>query len=197
MIMFLIFSVEVTKSADNVCNAMVNNPIYDGPVYESIHRQFDSLTSTTLRAAQILDSDNSLNHSQASTCSEKSDRYVDPPVQAPKPRSKSFVSSDHTHSSISTCEAGNVLRSTSVSVPKKTGKQRNILNLTLTLNRNHSAEQDVMQTNHKTCGQISAVNPVLRVDEEDNYTVMSPAGQCIRNAKWSEISPEETDKYKE
>ena len=173
---------------------MVNNPIYDGPVYESIHRQFDSLTSTTLQAARVSDSENSLNqccNSQASTSSEKSDRYVDPPVQPPKPRSKSFVSIDHTHCSISACNTAGVPRSTSISVPtitKKTGKQRNKLNLKLALNGNHSAESD------KTCGQISAVNPMLRGNEEDNYTVMSPARQF---GKWNEISPEDTDKYKE
>ena len=181
-----------------MCNAMVNNPIYDGPVYESIHRQFDSLTSTTLRAAQMSDSEDShCCNSQASTSSEKSDRYVDPPVQPPKPRSKSFASNDPAHFSTSTCAAEIVPRSTSISVPsvnKKTGKQRNKFNLTLTLNENAGPSDPVATQTNKMhmCGLISAVNPAVLRDEEDNYTVMSPVD---RSGKWNELSPEDTDKY--
>ena len=177
---------------------MVNNPIYDGPVYESIHRQFDSLTSTTLRAAQMSDSEDShCCNSQASTSSEKSDRYVDPPVQPPKPRSKSFASNDPAHFSTSTCAAEIVPRSTSISVPsvnKKTGKQRNKFNLTLTLNENAGPSDPVATQTNKMhmCGLISAVNPAVLRDEEDNYTVMSPVD---RSGKWNELSPEDTDKY--
>lgn len=179
---------------------MVHNPIYDGPVYESVQRQFDTLTSTILQASQTSDSDTSLNQrcnsqSSTSTSSEKSVRYVDQPIQPPKPRSKSFASNDHSHSSISAYDAANVPRSTSVSVPtvtKKIGKQRNKLNLTITLNGNGPSEPNA----NKTCGPISAVSPVLR-DEEDNYTVMSPAGQFVGGDKWSELTPEDTNKYKE
>ena len=31
------------ESATRVCNTLVNNPIYDGPVYDSIHPQFENL----------------------------------------------------------------------------------------------------------------------------------------------------------
>ena len=197
-----IFSLDkIAKSANNVCNAMVHNPIYDGPVYESVQQQFETLTATTLRAARMTDSDNSVNqpcNSQPSTptSSEKSVRYVDPPVQLPKMRSKSFVSNDHAHASTSASDAANIPRSTSVSVPvtKKAGKQRNKLNLTLTLDGNDSTGPSAMQ--NKTCGPISAVNPVVLRDVEDNYTVMSPAGTFTGAAKWIELSPEDTDKYK-
>ena len=36
----------IRNSANRVCNAMTNNPIYDGPVYDSIHPQFDTLRNT-------------------------------------------------------------------------------------------------------------------------------------------------------
>ena len=197
-ILLLFLADKITVSANSVCNAMVHNPIYDGPVYESVQRQFDTLTSTTLRAAQTSDSDTSLNQhcsSQLSTptSSEKSVRYVEQPVQPPKPRSKSFASNDHSHTSISACAAAIVPRSTSVSVPavtKKAAKQRNKFNLTLTLNGN--VPSDLVAT--QTCGPISGVNRVVLRDEEDNYTVMSPFD---RGSKWNELSPEDTDKYKE
>ena len=34
-------------------------------------------------------------------------------------------------------------------------------------------------------------------DEEDNYTVMSPAGQFVGCGKWGELTSKDTDKYKE
>ena len=44
------------------------------------------------------------------------------------------------------------------------------------------------------CGLISAVNPAVLRNEEDRYTIMSPVDQ---GGKWNELSPEDTDKYKE
>ena len=32
-------------SAEKACNAMVPNPLYEGPLYEAIHPEFKSLTS--------------------------------------------------------------------------------------------------------------------------------------------------------
>lgn len=35
-----------TKAAEKACSSMVTNPIYDGPVYETIQPQFSSLASS-------------------------------------------------------------------------------------------------------------------------------------------------------
>ena len=134
---------------------MVNNPIYDGHVYEIVQQQFETLTATTLKATEISNCDNSVYQicsSQPSTpmSSEKSVRYVDPPVQSPNlMQSKSFVSSEHTLSP-------NLPRSTnvnSVPVTKKTGKNK------LNLDRNASSDLD------------------------DNYAVMSPTGPLMNAAQ--------------
>ena len=118
---------------------MVHNPIYDGPVYESVHAQFESLTSTTLQTAGI--SNNSACNSQPSTPTTASDntvRYADPPCHIPKIRSNSFVTNTSAYPSAPVSDAKNVPHSTSVSIPtpKKNGKARNKFHLTLTLERN-------------------------------------------------------------
>ena len=184
---------------------MVQNPIYDGPVYESVHPQFETLASATKQAASI--SNTSIDqpcNSQPSTptSSEKSIRYVDPPssVLVSKPRSKSFLS----HPSAPESDTENIPRSTSISVPviKKIGKQRNKLNLTLTLTGTDSTgATGSHNAQNSTAEPISAVNPIVLRDVDDNYTVMSPAGRGAlvgtADSEWSELSPEDTDKYKE
>ena len=181
---------------------MVHNPIYDGPVYESVQQQFNTLTATTLQASDSSADCPCSSQPSTPTSSEKSVRYVDPPTpaQVPKTRSKSFLS----HPSATESDTKNIPRSTSVSIPviNKTGKQRNKLNLTLTLTgtdstsatRSHNAQRSIAEP-------ISAVNPIVLRDVDDNYTVMSPAGHGalvgMADSEWSELSPEDTDKYKE
>ena len=180
---------------------MVDNPIYDGPLYESVHTQFETLTKQTTSTANT-----STCNSQPSTptSSEKSIRYVDPPSsahQTSKIRSKSFLS----HPSAPEGDTENIPRCTSVSVPviKKIPKQRNKLHLTLTLTGTDSAvatEAHDHSAQNCTSKIISAVNPVVLRDVDDNYAVMSPAGghrTLVGTDGWSELSPEDTDKYKE
>ena len=40
-----ITELKINDSTSRVCNAMVHNPIYDGPVYESVQTQFETLTN--------------------------------------------------------------------------------------------------------------------------------------------------------
>lgn len=176
---------------------MVHNPIYDGPVYESVQPQFETLTKQATST-----SNTSACNSQSSTptTSEKSIHYVDPPSSAQqksKTRSKSFLS----HPPPREGNTENIPRSTSVSVPV-IKKQRNVLNLRLTLPGFDSSAGTTGTHNAKnsTAEPVSAVNPVVLRDVDDNYTVMSPvtgrsALACM--AEWSELSPEDTDKYKE
>ena len=190
---------------------MVHNPIYDGPVYESVQQQFNTLTATTSRASNI--SDTSTNHpcnSQPSTptSSEKSTRYVGPPSSADqlsKIRSKSFLS--HPSPSVRDLESDteNIPRSASVSDPviRKTQRQRNVLNLRLTLAGADSSSATVSRNAQiSTDEPISAVDPIVvqSRDVDDNYTVMSPAsgrGALLGKPEWSELSPEDTKKYQE
>ena len=103
-----------------------------------------------------------------------------------------------------TSDALNISRSTSVSIPviKKMGKQRNKLNLTLTLTGTDSTSSTGSHNSqYNTTESISAVNPAVLRDVDDNYTVMSPAGRGalvgMADHEWSELSPGDTDKYKE
>jgi hypothetical protein len=104
-----------------------------------------------------------------------------------------------------TSDGLNVTRSTSVSIPdtKKTGKQRNKFHLTLTLTGTDSTVatgSDDHNAQNNTTKPVSAVNPIVLRDVDDNYAVMSPAagrGTVVGMDESSELSPEDTDKYKE
>ena len=105
---------------------------------------------------------------------------------------------------MATSDASNCTRSTSVSIPavKKSEKQRNRnkLNLTLTLTGTGSTGTTTAHNAQITTAEpISAVSPVVLRDVDDDYTVMSPAaGRSVLAgmAEWSELSPEDTDKYR-
>ena len=97
-------------------------------------------------------------------------------------------------------DVSNIPRSTSVSIPaiKKTGKQRNKLNLTLTLtNTDSTGTTGPRNTQNSTTQPISAVSPVVLRDVDENYTVMSPPSAQVGTAEGSELSPEDIDKYEE
>lgn len=203
IIIVLLFSENnVIKSTNNACNAMIHNPIYDGPVYESVHRQFEALTLSTPQAADNCDEQPYNSEASTPTSSEKSVRYVDQPFQRPdNVRSKSFISKSPL---ISSDQGTTAQRSTSVSipcVPKKTGKERNKLHLTLTLTgidldaTNEPHPQSQIQANKATNAAAAQLT-----DVDDNYLLMSPIGVLsgIGNIEWSEPSPEDsTQKYKE
>ncbi len=109
------------------------------------------------------------------------------------------------HPSAPEGDVENIPRSTSVTVPitMKSGKQRNKLHLTLTLTGTDSTVatgSDDHNAQNNNAKPMSAVNPIVLRDVDDNYAVMSPAaghGTVIGMEEWSELSPEDTDKYKE
>lgn len=190
---------------------MVPNPIYDGPVYESVRTQFDSLTSTTLKDVGM--ADNSVCNSQPgspTTVSDNSVRYVDPPVaaavQMSKIRSNSFVTSIPLPSSARSDDPQSAPRATSISIPttKKNGKERNKLHLTLTLTGNDlniTAEPQMDQNENNPTVVTGVANQVVKADVDDNYTTMSPAGVLLPYSQkrvLCELSPEDiAQKYKE
>ena len=167
---------------------MVDNPMYDGPVYESVHTQFDTLASTKSTGDEHCNSPTCISSSSIPALQDKSTvLYVD------QPRSKSFVTS---YPSVPNdeSESANILRAESVSVPvtKKSGKQQNKLNLTLTLTGSDSTGSGTTESKSAALpyasGPTSAINQLRDIDE--NYAVMLVS-------EWSELSPEDTVKYQE
>ena len=188
------------KSATNVCNVMVHNPIYDGPVYESVQGQFESLNSNTLLTEGTTDNSCNSQSSTPTTVSDNTVRYTDPPVQRSKNGSNSFISSIPPHSSTPDRDTENVPRSTSII--KKNGKERNKLHLTLALTENNlnlNAEPQDCQ-NHNPLPTDGETNRVMLTNVDEHYMVMSPAGMPANSVKegWCELSPEDiAQKYKE
>ena len=198
---------------------MVHNPIYDGPVYESVQQQFETLTAATLQAAASTNTSATVDQPcnspactpNTSALQDKSVRYVDSHVHKSQLRSKSFVSNGYPNPSAPrSSDETNIPRSTSVSIPatKKSAKERNKLHLTLPLgdNINNSGHSTGPQLQLAQFNQDAASEPksgskpcVNLADMDDNYAVMSPAGVLASSlyAGWGEISPEDTRKYKE
>ena len=189
---------------------MVHNPIYDGPVYESVPEQrFDSLTSvfkqdlssSSTSACDSPDPYSSLSPDNIliNDSSHKNPRYLDRPIQ-PRSLTQSLARNLSDHDS-------NATRSVSVSVPnntrlmalKKNGKERNKLHLTLTLNNQDDSDTSPasIPLSFATPGN-KCLNPVIssrpEVDEY-YYTVMSPVTDSVNQVV--ELSPEDTEKYKE
>ena len=138
-------------STNRMQNAMVHNPIYDGPVYESVQRHFDTLTATVkqdLSLSNTSASDSprpgsstppyvgSNNNSQKMIC------YLDRPIQ-PRSSSQSLshpsTPDNNNPKSTSVCAQA----ATGVMGLKKNGKERNKLHLTLTLDGNESANTGI------------------------------------------------------
>ena len=74
-------------SPNRICNSMVHNPVYEGPLYESVQPKFETLVAESLpaaasRASNTLEvsSGHLRNHPPTdclSATSDKRDRYVD------------------------------------------------------------------------------------------------------------------------
>ena len=83
-------------STNRMQNAMVHNPIYDGPAYESVLRHFDTLTATVKQDLSLSNTSASDSPRLGSSTfpyigsnnnSQKMVRYLDRPIQ---PRSQSL-----------------------------------------------------------------------------------------------------------
>ena len=172
--------------------AMVDNPIYDGRVYESIHTQLDTLESPTVQITDGFDNNG--------------EPYNTAPIYLPKepalekcdrstilynvdlPRSKSLVFSD---------DALNISRATSVSIPftKMSGKQQNKHNSTIVLTGDDLVGADNTEIKDATLPSdlVSSANSVVLADMDENYTIMRPAGAITGVRRLGELYPEDTD----
>ena len=134
---------------------------------------------------------------------DKTVRYIDQPIHPPQTRSKALVSNGQSSPSDTACDAANIPRSTSVSIPatKRNRKERNKLHLTLSLSGTDSGHTTGIIHNHQSTN-ATATGPIAAVltDVDDNYSVMSPAGvldSSLNAGQWGEVSPEDTRKYNE
>ena len=86
---------------------------------------------------------------------------------------------------------------------KKNGKERNKLHLTLTLDGKESANPVPCRKEEEVilAGDLPGDKRAVASDADENYTVMSPikgnVGGNIGGMIMTELSPEDTDKYKE
>ena len=210
--MFLFSEKALNVSTNRMQNAMVHNPIYDGPVYESVQPHFDTLTSSVKQDLSLCNTNSASNSPPGSLTppnvgngnnSQKTVRYLDQPLQL---RSQSLsqhpFTRDNNLRSMSVCGPANAR----VMALKKNGKERNKFHLTLTLGGNKSMNPTSGATDEKESTTILAGDlpgsdgktVFTTSDGDENYTVMSPIkGKDSANHGVIELSPEDTDKYKE
>ena len=150
---------------------MVTNPIYDGPMYESIHQNF-SMACSPINFNTSATSNNE---------SPTSPRY--------------FV---HTHNSEVAKQYANTPDSTASDVPlvpavlPKTSKERNKLQLTLSLEPAVSNDTGGSATHTRLAAtSFGGIKPDRDCSNEDNYTVMSPAAASdTQSGGCTEVTPE-------
>ena len=198
-------------STNRMQNAMVHNPIYDGPVYESVQPHFDTLTATVKQdltfsntsASNSPPRSSSPSNTGSENSSHKTVRYLDQPIQ---PRSLSLSHPSTPDNSNPTSRSSVSAHATRVMGLKRNGKERNKLHLTLTLDGKESAnpafdvpcrkEEDV-----ELAGDLPGNERAVASDADENYSVMSPikgnVDGNIGGMIMTELSPEDTDKYKE
>lgn len=208
------------QSTNRVQNAMVHNPIYDGPVYESVQPHFDSLTSVTKQ--DLSSSNTSACNSPPPSCSTSTPpntlgnssqgivRYLDRPVHSIQPHAQRSLSLSNP--STPDNDVNQLAISTQVPTQrnmalKKNGKERNKLHLTLTLvgaNEEANTEQPAVSkdTVLGLSRDRSMTVPSVQVSGglrsgDDNYSVMKPLTGSGMNTVITELSPEDTEKYRE
>ena len=200
---------------------MVHNPIYDGPVYESVQPHFDSLTSVTKQ--DLSSSNTSACNSPPPSCSTSTPpntlgnslqanvRYLDRPVHG----IQSHIQRSLSLSNPTTPDNDTNQLTMSTQVPtqrsmalKKNGKERNKLHLTLTL----VGANDEANTKQPAVSKDAVLGPSRdrsmtvpgvqvgrgpRSSGDDNYSVMKPLAGSGMNTVITELSPEDTEKYRE
>ena len=203
---------------------MVHNPIYDGPVYESVQPHFDSLTSVTKQ--DLSSSNTSACNSPPPSCSTSTPpntlgnssqanvRYLDRPIHGIQPHVQRSLSLSNR--STPDNDVNQLTMSTQVSAQrsmalKKNGKERNKLHLTLTLvgandeanTKQPTVSKDAVIIPAGDCRSRSATVPGnlvsggSRSSGDDNYSVMKPLAGSGMNTVITELSPEDTEKYRE
>lgn len=162
----------VNKSARRACNTMVTNPIYDGPVYESVPQpRFDALTSAVLNHSHDPSRSHLLTNSDTHR-DQLTARYVKHPSQS-QSQSDSIYLSDQ-YSTIS----HDVANSGTSSMP---ASERNNLPLTIpTIITSSNSVMDEVNTTPKPLPDSPSLMPAML---SDTYTVMSPAGTITASNK--------------
>ena len=178
--------------------AMVDNPIYDGRVYESIHTQLDTLGSPTVQITDGFDNNDepyntAPTYSSKEAALEECDRSTIL-YNVDLPRSKSLV---FKNLSVLSDDASNISRTTSVSVPfiKMSGKQQNKHKSTIDLTGDDLVGLDNTETKGAALSSdlVSSVNSTVHADMNENYVIMRPAGAITSVRRLGELYPKDTD----
>ncbi len=174
-------------------DAMITNPIYSGPVYETVPQGYNPLcssASTTPDSSPTTPLNGNIHYTANPTSRTDIIDLVRRNTLPTQPNDR-----------IVSPLAGNSYRSSSLSgnlTEKHPHHERNKLHLTLSLRRNKEADQNGTEKSG-TKKRESGSGPLS--EEDANYTVMSPAvsrtfGSSL-NGGWGEMNPEVTSKYKE
>lgn len=192
----------IVNSANRVCNIMTHNPIYDGPMYDSITTQFDNLTVETSKAVACVEDHSpprslTAQHQQTSSDTHKNspptERYVE--YQTTQMRNESFPSNPVTHFPTQGIEVANTSHSESACIPAKKTETGNItegqaIRLKLSLPNNphhfvgdHKTSGDQMEKGVKnelvflelsSSASANLIPAELR-REDEKYSILSPA----------------------
>ena len=192
----------IVNSASRVCNIMTHNPIYDGPLYDSIATQFDNLTAETSKAVACVENHSpprslTAQHQQTSSDTHKNspptERYVE--YQTTQLQNESLPSNPGTNSSLQGIEVASTSHSASAYIPATkmvmdniTAGQASKLKLSLPNDPNHSIHDhttsgDQMENGlecelmiRKLSSSASAnLTPTELRREDEKYSIMSPA----------------------
>lgn len=197
-------------------DVMITNPIYSGPLYETVPQGYNQLSSsasttpdssptTPLNGDTVHYSINPTSRTdildlvrQNTISTQQSGRVVSP-LAGNSYRSSSISSNSmvrpHTHKgSRSASVSGNLTF-------KRPHRERNKLHLTLSLSDkgNDSEQSNTIKESALKKQEAGSVGAIAAEDE--NYTIMSPAGSLAFGSSliggWGELSPELTSKYQE
>ncbi len=182
----------INRKSTSTSQAMIENPIYSGPVYETVPQGYNPLcssASTTPDSSPTTPINGNIHYTANPTSRTDIIDLVRKNALPTQPNDR-----------ILSPLAGTSYRSSSLSgnsTVKRPHSERNKLHLTLSLGRSHKeADQNCTEnggTKKRGSGPLS--------EEDANYTVMSPAisrtfGSSL-NGGWGETNPEVTSKYKE
>ena len=188
--MFLLFiGKALNVSTNRMQNAMVHNPIYDGPIYENVQRHFDTLTATVKQDLSLSNTSASDSPRPGSSTppyvgsnnnSQKMARYLDRPIQ-PRSQSLSHPSTPDNNNPKSTSVCAQA--ATGVMGLKKNGKERNKLHLTLTLNENESANTGIGPSCSKEeavmVGDLPGNDGEINIHQVEPYTTVSSPSSLL------------------
>ncbi len=185
----------INRKSTSTSQAMIENPIYSGPVYETVPQGYNPLcssASTTPDSSPTTPINCNIHYTANPTSRTDIIDLVRKNTLPTQPNDR-----------ILSPLAGTSYRSSSLSgnsTVKRPHSERNKLHLTLSLGRSHKeADQNGTEKGGAKKSGSGSGGPLS--EEDANYTVMSPAisrtfGSSL-NGGWGETNPEVTSKYKE